>query len=170
MLKKYIKNLGLCLGIIGLLLFMFGLTEHDVCNKNLVVLFTSFMLFVSALIQKEQFFIGLQGIAFVSATLMFYQINLNYNIILFLALAFVFAITYFGKHKLNLARVCAFIGLVALCLGVLLDRNEPMIVCSIFFAIYAMFSIGEGYSVSWVFLVLNTLFAVISANSIYVFY
>ena len=170
MLKKYIDNLGLFLGIIGLLLFIFGLTEHNVDNKNLIVLLATFMLFVSALIQKEQFFVGLQGIAFVSAILVFYEVNPNYNLIAFLALAFVFAITYFSKHNLNIARVCAFVGLVALCLGILLGRNEPMMVCGIFLAIYAIFSIQQGYSVGWVFLLLNIVFAVVAANSLYGLY
>ena len=170
MLKKYIDNLGLCLGVIGLLLFIFGLTEHNVDNKNLIVLFATFLLFVSALIQKEQFFMGLQGVAFISAIMVFYEVNQNYNLVAFLALAFVFAITYFSKHKINIARICAFIGLIALCLGILLGRNEPMMICGIFLAVYAMFSIGEGYSVGWVFLVLNILFAVVAANSLYGFY
>ena len=170
MLKKYISNLGLCLGIVGLLLFIFGLTEQNVDNKNLIVLFATFMLFASALIQKEPFFTGLQGIAFVSAVMVFYEVNQNYDLIAFIIMAFIFAITYFSKHPLNLARVCAFVGLVALCLGILLGRNEPMMVCGVFLAVYAMFSIGQGFSVGWVFLALNILFAVVAANSLYGFY
>jgi hypothetical protein len=169
-LKKYIDNLGLFLGVIGLLLFIFGLTEHNIDNKNLVVLLATFMLFASALIQKEQFFMGLQGIAFVSAIMVFYETDQNYNLITFITLAFIFAITYFSKHKLNLARVCAFVGLIALCLGILLGRNEPMMICGVFLAVYAIFSISEGYSVGWVFLILNILFAVVAANSLYGFY
>ena len=170
MSKKYIDNLGLCLGMIGLLLFMFGLAEHNVDNKNLIVLFATFMLFASALIQKEQFFIGLQGIDFVSAIMACYEVRQNYNLVIFIALAFIFAITYFSKYKLNIARVCAFIGFIALCLGILLGRNEPMIVCGIFLAVYAIFSIQQGYSVGWVFLILNVLFAIVAANSLYRFY
>ena len=170
MLKKHIENLGLCLGIIGLLLFVFGLTEHNLDNKNFMVLFATFMLFTSALIQKEPFFIGLQGIAFVSAILVFCEVNPNYNMVAFIALAVVFAITYLSKYKLNIARVCAFIGLIALCLGILLGKNELMMICGILLAIYAVFSISEGYSVGWVFLALNILFAVVAANSLYGFY
>ncbi|MBD2809273.1 MFS transporter, partial [Francisella tularensis] len=67
MLKKITNNFGLAIGIIGLIIFMFGLTETDTAQKNLIVLFASFFLFLSAAIQKEPFFTGLQGIAFVSA-------------------------------------------------------------------------------------------------------
>ena len=90
---------------------------------------------------------GLQGIAFVSAIMVFYEVLQNYNLVVFIALAFIFAITYFSKYKLNIARVCAFIGFIALCLGILLGRNEPMIVCGIFLAVYAIFSIQQGYRV-----------------------
>ncbi|MDE4965587.1 MFS transporter, partial [Francisella tularensis subsp. holarctica] len=67
-------------------------------------------------------------------------------------------------------RICAFIGLVALCLGILLGRNEPMVVCGIVLAIYAVFSIQAGYTVGWIFLILNILFAVGAANALYSFY
>ena len=170
MQNKYIKNIGLYLGIIGLLIFMFGLTGKNISDKNIIVLVATFFLFVSASIQKEPFFSGLQGIAFVSAIMVFYQIQQVYNLSVFISLAIAFSIYYFGRHKLNLARICAFVGLIALCLGILLSRNEPMVVCGIVLAIYAIFSIQEGYSVGWVFLVLNILFAIVAANALYGFY
>ncbi|MBK2243344.1 MFS transporter [Francisella tularensis] len=170
MLKKITNNFGLAIGIIGLIIFMFGLTETDTAQKNLIVLFATFFLFLSAAIQKEPFFTGLQGIAFVSAIMVFYNLAAIYNLLVFIFLAFVFAIYYFSRHKLNIARICAFIGLVALCLGILLGRNEPMIVCGIVLAIYAVFSIQEGYTVGWIFLILNILFAVVAANALYSFY
>ncbi|MDE4970182.1 MFS transporter, partial [Francisella tularensis subsp. holarctica] len=67
MLKKITNNFGLAIGIIGLIIFMFGLTETDTAQKYLIVLFATFFLFLSADIQNEHFFTGLQGIAFVSA-------------------------------------------------------------------------------------------------------
>lgn len=170
MLKKYIQNIGLVLGIIGLVIFMFGLTQSSIENKNLLILLATFFLFLSAIIQKEPFFSGLQGIAFVSASLNFYNITEIYNLVVFVLLVFGFSIYYFGGHKLNIARICAFIGLVALCLGILLGRNEPMIVCGVFLAIYAIFSIQQGYSVGWVFLILNIAFAFVATNSLYGFY
>ncbi|AIT08607.1 MFS transporter [Candidatus Francisella endociliophora] len=170
MLKKYIENIGLWLGVIGLVIFMFGLTETNIDNKNLIVLLATFLLFLSAIIQKEPFFSGLQGIAFVSAVLVFYNINYTYNMVIFLVLSFGFAVYYFGRFKLNIARIFAFVGLVALCLGILLGRNEPMVVCGIVLAIYAVFSIQQGFSVGWVFLILNILFAVVAANALYGFY
>lgn len=170
MLKKYIENTGLWLGIVGLVVFMFGLTETNLDNKNLIVLLATFSLFLSALIQKEPFFSGLQGIAFVSALLVFYNVKQTYNMTTFLILSFVFAVYYFGRFKLNIPRVFAFIGLVALCLGILLGRNEPMVVCGIVLAIYAVFSIRQGFSVGWVFLILNTLFTIVAANALYGFY
>ena len=88
----------------------------------------------------------------------------------FLVLSFSFAVYYFGRFKLNIPRVFAFIGLVSLCLGILLGRNEPMVVCGIVLAIYAVFSIQQGFSVGWVFLTLNILFAVVAANARYGFY
>lgn len=56
MLKKITNNFGLAIGIIGLIIFMFGLTETDNAQKNLIVLFATFFLFLSAAIQKEPFF------------------------------------------------------------------------------------------------------------------
>lgn len=56
MLKKITNNFGLAIGIIGLIIFMFGLTETDTAQKNLIVLFATFFLFLSAAIQKESFF------------------------------------------------------------------------------------------------------------------
>ena len=65
MLKKIINNLCLAIGIIGLVMFMFGLTETNIAHKNLIVLFaTYFLVFVSSH-SKRAFFTGLQGIAFV---------------------------------------------------------------------------------------------------------
>ncbi len=55
MLKKIINNFGLAIGIIGMVIFMFGLTETDIVHKNLIVLFATFFLFLSAAIQKELF-------------------------------------------------------------------------------------------------------------------
>ncbi|GAB4223229.1 MAG: hypothetical protein Kow0076_5420 [Francisella sp.] len=170
MLKKVTNNLGLILGIVGLIIFMFGLAETNISQKNLIVFCATLFLFLSAAIQKEPFFTGLQGIAFVSATMVFYNVKPIYNLIVFVFLSFGFAIYYFSKHKLNIARICAFIGLVTLCLGILLGRNEPMVVCGIFLAIYAIFSIQEGYSVGWIFLILNILFAIVAANALYGFY
>ncbi|ASG68312.1 hypothetical protein fh0823_12930 [Francisella halioticida] len=170
MQKKYIQNIGLYLGILGLLIFMFGLAETNTADKNIIVLIATFFLFISAAAQKEPFFSGLQGIAFVSAIMVFYQIGQIYNLGVFIFLAIAFSIYYFGRHKLNIARICAFIGLIALCLGILLGRNEPMVVCGIVLAIYAIFSIREGYSVGWVFLILNILFAIVAANALYGFY
>lgn len=63
MLKKIINNFDKSIGIIGLVIFVFGLTETDIAHKNLIVLFTTFFLFLSASIKKELFFTGLQGIA-----------------------------------------------------------------------------------------------------------
>jgi len=80
-----------------------------------------------------------------------------------------FLIIYFSKYKINIAKVCAFIGLVALCFGILLGRNEPMVVCGIVLAVYAIFSIREDYSVGWVFLILNLLFSVVAANALFGF-
>lgn len=71
MLKKVINNIGLLVGICGLIIFMFGLTETNINHKNLIVFFATFFLFLSAIIQKEPFFSGLQGIAFVSAIMVF---------------------------------------------------------------------------------------------------
>lgn len=102
--------------------------------------------------------------------MVFYNLAAIYNLLVFIFLAFVFAIYYFSRHKLNIARIFAFIGLVALCLGILLGRNEPMVVCGIVLAIYAVFSIQEGYTVGWIFLILNILFAVVAANALYSFY
>lgn len=170
MQNKYIKNIGLYLGIIGLLIFMFGLTEKNISDKNIIVLVATFFLFVSASIQKEPFLSGLQGIAFVSAIMVFYQVGQVYNLGVFIFLAITFSIYYFGKYKLNIARIFAFFGLITLCLGILLGRNEPMVVCGVVLAIYAIFSIQEGYSVGWVFLVLNILFAIVAANALYGFY
>ncbi|QWU98559.1 MFS transporter [Francisella salimarina] len=169
MLKKIMSNAGLLVGIVGLIIFMFGLVETDVAQKNLIVFFATFFLFLSAVIQKEPFFSGLQGIAFVSATMVFFSFSQIYNLLVFIVLAIIFSITYFSKYKINIARVCAFIGLVALCFGILLSRNEPMIVCGIVLAIYAVFSIREGYTVGWVFLILNLLFAIVAANAIFGF-
>lgn len=45
-----------------------------------------------------------------------------------------------------------------------------MVVCGIVLAIYAVFSIQEGYTVGWIFLILNILFAVVAANALYSFY
>ena len=56
MFKKITNNLGLAIGIIGLVIFMFGLTETDIAQKNLIVFFATFFLFLSAAIQKEAFF------------------------------------------------------------------------------------------------------------------
>lgn len=55
MQKKYIQNIGLYLGIIGLIIFMFGLTETNVSDKNVIVLVATFFLFISAAIQKSHF-------------------------------------------------------------------------------------------------------------------
>ncbi|MBK2266704.1 MFS transporter [Francisella philomiragia] len=169
MLKKVINNIGLLVGICGLIIFMFGLTETNINHKNLIVFFATFFLFLSAIIQKEPFFSGLQGIAFVSATMVFFNFSQIYNLAIFVLLAVVFSIIYFSKYKINIARVCAFIGLVALCFGILLGRNEPMVVCGIVLAVYAIFSIREGYSVGWVFLILNLLFSVVAANALFGF-
>lgn len=170
MLVKYIKNTGLLLGIIGLVMFMFGLAEESIDNKNMMILMATFFLFTSAVIQKEPFFSGLQGIAFVSAIMVFYQISPIYNLGVFLCLAVGFAIYYFAHFPLNAARIYAFIGLVTLCLGIVFGRNEFMVVCGIFLAIYAMFSIKEGFTVGWVFLVLNILFSLVALNALYKFY
>lgn len=169
MLKKVMNNSGLLVGIIGLIIFMFGLVETDVTQKNLIVFFATFFLFLSAVIQKEPFFSGLQGIAFVSATMVFFNFPQIYNLLIFIILAIAFSIFYFSKYKINIARVCAFVGLVALCFGILLGRNEPMVVCGIVLAIYAIFSIKEGYSVGWVFLILNLLFSIVAANALFGF-
>ncbi|MDE5018850.1 MFS transporter, partial [Francisella tularensis subsp. holarctica] len=37
-------------------------------------------------------------------------------------------------------------------------------------AIYAVFSIQEGYTFVWIFIILNILFADVAANSLYSFY
>lgn len=63
MFKKIINNFGLTIGIIVMVIFMFGLTETDIVHKNLIVLFATFFLFLSAAIQKEHFFTDLQGIS-----------------------------------------------------------------------------------------------------------
>ncbi|MDE4980453.1 MFS transporter, partial [Francisella tularensis subsp. holarctica] len=78
--------------------------------------------------------------------MVFYNLAAIDNLLVFIFLAFVFALYYFSRHKLNIARICACIGLVALCLGILLGRNEPMVVCGSVLAIYAVFSIQEGYT------------------------
>ncbi|WP_150467351.1 MFS transporter [Francisella sp. SYW-9] len=170
MQKKYTQNIGLYLGIIGLIIFMFGLTETNISEKNIIVLVATFFLFISAAIQKEPFFSGSQAIAFISAIMVFLQVQKIYNLGVFIFLVVAFCIYYFSKHKLNIPRVFAFIGLVSLSLGILLGRNEPMVVCGIVLAIYAIFSIKEGYSVGWVFLILNILFAIVAANALYGFY
>ncbi|MED7818837.1 MULTISPECIES: MFS transporter [unclassified Francisella] len=170
MQKKYIQSIGLYLGIIGLLIFMFGLTETNISDKNIIVLVATFFLFISAAIQKEPFFSGSQAIAFISAIMVFLQVGKTYNLVVFIFLVVVFCIYYFSKHKLNIPRIFAFIGLVSLSLGILLGRNEPMVVCGIVLAIYAIFSIKEGFSVGWVFLILNILFAIVAANALYRFY
>lgn len=170
MLKKHIDNLGFCLGVIGLLLFMFGLAEQDIDNKNLVMLFSALLFLASSLIQKEQFFIGLQSVVSIKAIMLFYEANQNYTLTLFIISSFIFAITYFSRSKISIEKVCAFIGLISLCLGTILCRDEPMIICGIFLAIYAIFSIQKGYSIGWIFLVLNILYVIVAANSQYGFY
>lgn len=42
--KKVMNNSGLLVGIIGLIIFMFGLVEIDVTQKNLIVFFCDFFL------------------------------------------------------------------------------------------------------------------------------
>ncbi|QIV95957.1 hypothetical protein EDC55_10265 [Allofrancisella inopinata] len=171
MLKKYINNIGFCLGVIGLALFVFGLVEKGIFEKNVVILYATLLMFVAALIQKEQFFTGLEGIALViSAIVVFYQAPQVYNLTVFVSLIFVFAIWYFARHKLNFARICAFIGLVCLCLGIVLARNEFMVICGIFLSVYAVFSIRQGFTVSWIFLALNILFALVAIISLYGLY
>ena len=168
MLKKYIDNVGLCLGIIGLLVFMWGLVTGNADNRDLLILFATFILFLSAVIQREPFFIGLQGIGCISSLLAFFEINIYYSTFAFVILALIFAIRYFLKNKINWPRICAFIGLFALCVGIILRRNEPMVICGLFLAIYAYFSIKEGYSVGWVFLILNLLFAMVALSSLHI--
>ncbi|MDE4965497.1 MFS transporter, partial [Francisella tularensis subsp. holarctica] len=75
MLKKITNNFGLAIGIIGLIIFMFGLTETDTAQKNLIVIFATFFLFLSAAIQKEHFFTVLQVISFVSDIMFFYNLE-----------------------------------------------------------------------------------------------
>ncbi|AJC49049.1 MFS transporter [Allofrancisella guangzhouensis] len=170
MLKRYINNIGLFLGIIGLIVFVFGFAEKGILEKNLAVLYATLLLFVSALIQKEPFFTGLEGIALICANTVFWQVDQVYSLIIFVGLCFVFTMWYFARYKLNFARASAFIGLVSLCLGIVLVRNEFMVVCGVFLAIYAVFSIRQGFTVSWVFLVLNILFTVVAVTSLYGFY
>ncbi|QLE78275.1 MFS transporter [Francisella sp. Scap27] len=170
MLKKYINNIGFCLGVVGLIVFMFGLVETNIDNKNLFILLATFILLISAVIQGEVFFIGSQSIAWITAVMTFFEIGQNYIIIAFILLVTIFALGYFFKNKLLFSNACAFVGLIALCLGIALGMNEPMVICGLFLAIYACFSIKDGYSIGWVFLVLNLVFAVVAINSLYAFY
>ena len=131
---------------------------------------TTALLFGSSLIQQEPFFAGLQGLAFVSAIMIFFALSQAINISVFVILSFIFTIIYFNKHKPSLANIGAFIGLVSLCLGMLLAKNQFMLVSGVLLAIYAVFSIKQGFSVGWVFLILNILFAIVAANTLYGFY
>jgi hypothetical protein len=169
MLKKYFDNFGLLVGIIGLVIFMFGLTEHNINNKNAIVLSATTLLFISAIVQKEPFFRGLQCIAFISASMVFFNTPQSINLSIFALLSLAFATFYFRNTKIDIINICAFIGLVSLCLGILLVNNYFMMLCGIFLSIYAIFSIRKGFSVGWVFLVLNILFALIAANTLYNF-
>ncbi|APC97259.1 MFS transporter [Francisella frigiditurris] len=162
LLKRVINNFALFLGIIGLIGFMFGLVEHNDNIKNIIILCATGLLFLSALIQKEPFFIGLQAIAFISAILVFLNLDHRINLIVFMILSIVFATFFFGKNSINLARIFAFCGLLALCIGIVLSCNLSMVICGICLSIYAVFSIQQGYSVGWVFLTLNIIFAIVS--------
>ena len=134
MLKKYWNNAGLLLGLIGMVIFIFGLSESNTTDKNLIILCATALLFGSALIQKEPFFAGLQGIAFVSAIMIFFDLSKSINLSVFVVLSFIFAIFYFSKNKISLANICAFIGLVSLCLGILLAQNQFMLASGLFFS------------------------------------
>ena len=80
------------MGFIGLIIFMFGLSNTNADSKNIIILCATALLFTSALIQQEPFFVGLQGIAFVNACMVFYAFSPATNISVFLVLSFIFAI------------------------------------------------------------------------------
>ena len=165
--KKYWNEIGLLLGVIGLIMFMFAIPEKNIDNKNLLIIYSGIFLFISPLMQKETFFIGLNGIALVIAIMIFFPIPTIINILILSFLTIVFAIYYFKKYIVNTANICAFIGLVALCLGILFINNFFMLVSGIFLSIYSIFSIKDGFSVGWVFLILNIVFVIVAADTLY---
>lgn len=165
-LKRTCNHIGLAFGIIGLIIFMVGLLTSVIATKNQVILVATIFLASSAWIQREPFFMGSQTIALISAILVYLLMPAWVNLSALIVLSILFAMIFFRYHPLSFDRIIAFSGLIALCLGIVLGNNIPMLVAGILLAIYAIFSIRHGYSVGWVFLILNILFGLVAGYAL----
>ncbi len=161
---KYLDKLALLMSVVGLLVFIFGMIEQDIQLKHTIFLISALFLFFPPVMQKEPFFSGLQTVVLISSSMTFLDISQKINLIVFIVSAVVFAAIFFVKNKINLPQVFAFFGLLMLCLGIVIGSNIPMLISGLALAVYAIFSIRDGFSVAWAFLVLNL---TVSSTAVY---
>ncbi|MFZ9035753.1 MAG: MFS transporter [Francisellaceae bacterium] len=161
-MKKQVSSLTA--GIGGLIIFTIGLIIDDLPVKYLLFTIGAGFLTLSAIMQKEYFFAGLEAIATINALLALSLVPQITNTIVFVILAIFFTALYLRHHTLNITRLIGFIGLVFLCIGITVASNISMILAGISLSVYALSVLRAGISVGWVFFILNILF---TATAIY---
>ena len=161
---KFLKFKYIVIGMsaIGMLIFTSGLVVNDFYTKNYLFLVGIILLGVSSFLEKELFFSSMQCVLFINTILTLCKAPLSLNIVTLCilgSLTFLMLVTYL---KVTVQLIIGMLGFIFLSSGIIFASHLFMLFAGIFLLTYSCFSIRDGFSVGWIFMILNLIFITVT--------
>ncbi len=160
--------LNVIIGVIGMLLVIYGTLLPVGTPQKAYYLIGAGLMLVSAILERQQFFIILELIIVAGTAIAFAHISNLYKEALPLALSFA-ALTYLGfrgelKDKLTLF---GGMGIIVLALGFAITNPLVYLVGGALLTVYSYFSWKRGVRIAIIWAVLNAVFVLTSVSDVY---
>jgi hypothetical protein len=161
----YYDNRYIALGIIGALIILYGHAQNSPQTYYIV---GSAALFLTALYYKLVYFIALELILVAGHTAILIGVGPNTQLALPILLCLQLAIFYLMIGKENsVFLLIGIIGIGLLSSGFAYNNQWIFFSGSLFIAIYAYYSAYKGQLPSYIWAILNTIFALIALDNIF---
>jgi hypothetical protein len=163
-----IKRFGLALGIVGLGLAIIGNLYPDTQTQKVLYLLGGILLTITAVIEGQAYFIALEAIVIVSASLAFIPGYFFLKAMLPLALTALFLL-YLNRNPHSTEKVdhLGTCGLVLLALGYAITHPLLYLAGGIVLTVYSYRAYRAGVSIALLWAVLNAVFSLTAFYAVY---